>query len=504
MSACPPPVVGEWLARRLPADGASPAVEGTDGTYTYAGLEERADAAARGLVARGLRPGDVVAVLSENLADVVVLLFACAKAGLLLAPLNWRLTAAELVPYLTDIAPALLVASDPKLEVAIELGAPGSAAPLALREALDGEGASAPLPAVDPHDGVMLVATSGSTGRPKAAVLTHRNFLATNRAIDGVAPIRRGDVVLQFLPQFHVGGWNVQPMQALLNGASLLVEPGFDAGRILEAVESKQVTTMACVPTSLLMLAEHPRFASTDLSSLQSIVIGGAAASQPAIEAWSARGVALHQGYGLTEAGPNVLCLPSRCAEGRAGAVGWPYPSVEVALQDERGELVDGEGEGELLVKGPSVFRGYWKDDAATAAAFQGGWLRTGDVASRDADGCFRIVGRRKDMYVSGGENVYPAEVERVLVGLAGVSDAAVVGVADARWGEAGVAFVEVKPGATVTVDAVLAHCRSQLAGYKIPAQVVVVDALPRTSLGKADKVALRARANDDARDRRP
>ena len=500
MSEAADPVVGAWLGRHLERWPDRLAVIGADRELTYAELETDSTAIACGLVARGVGRGEVVAVLSENLADVVVLLFACAKAGCLLAPLNWRLTPDELCPYIELVGPRLLLASDLQMPRARTVRLPHDVSPVPLAGTL-GDLRSAPatvdLPRTRLDDGLMLVATSGSTGRPKAAVLTHRNFLATNRALDAVVPISHEDVVLQFLPQFHVGGWNVQPMEAWLNGATVVLEPVFDAGHVLSEIAARGITTLACVPTPLLMLAEHPSFVSTDLSRLRDVVVGGAAAPEHVVEQWLDRGVAVHQGYGLTEAGPNVLCLPSRLAKERPRAVGWPYPSVEVALADvDTGALVDGPGIGEVLVRGPGVFLGYWEDPDATAEALADGWLHTGDVASRDADGCHSIIGRKKEMFVSGGENVFPIEVERVISTFPGITGAAVIGVPHDTWGEVGVAFVEQLPGACIEVDALEAHCRTRLAGYKVPARFIVLDALPRTSLDKADKVTLRGLAS--------
>lgn len=497
MTALGDPVVGEWFARLLPHAADRTAVVGVDREFTYAELEAASDHVARGLVAQGLGSGEVVAVLSENLAATVVLLFACAKAGSILAVLNWRLTPEELRQYLEVVDPRLLLASDAQMARAAAALPQGTGPQpfVATIERLSGATTTAILPAVELNDGLMLVATSGSTGRPKAALLTHGNFFATNRALDEIVPIGRDDVVLQVLPQFHIGGWNVQPMQAWMNGATVVIEQSFDAGHVLDEIARQRITTMACVPAMLLMLAEHPLFPSTDLTSLRSVVVGGASAQQGMVELWMGRGVAVHQGYGLTEAGPNVLCLPARWATTKPGAVGWPYPSVDVALVEGATQtIVEGVGSGEVQVRGPGVFREYWKDADATAAAFAGDWLRTGDVASRDIDGCYTIIGRSKEMYISGGENVFPIEVERVISTFPGVADAAVVAVPHDKWGEVGVAYVESSPGLIVPVDALESYCRSKLAGYKVPSLFVVVHTLPRTSVGKADKIALRKR----------
>ncbi len=340
---------------------------------------------------------------------------------------------------------------------------------------------------------LLLIYTSGTTGRPKGALLTHANCFWTNLALDRTADITGADVVLQVLPQFHVGGWNVQPLLAWWKGATVVLERSFDPGRALRLLQDKRVTTMMGVPATYLFLAQQPGFDDADLSSLRQAVVGGAPMPEALLRRWQRRGVAIVQGYGLTEAAPNVLCLPAEDAVRKLGHAGRPYPHVEVALADPAtGALVDGPGEGELVVRGPNVFAGYWRDDPATAAAVRDGWLRTGDVAERDAEGFYRICDRLKDMYISGGENVYPAEVETVLHEHPSVADVAVIGVPDERWGEAGMAVVVLRPGAVTTPDELLAHCRDRLARFKVPRQVRVIDALPRSGVDKVLKAELR------------
>ncbi len=494
-----PTVVGRWVAERARLAPGALALVGAEQRYTYRELDELSSAVARGLVARGVGPGDRVAVVSENRPEVVLLLFACAKAGAILFPMNWRLTNAELAPQLDLMSPRLWVASEAQRarvdgSLTDRWGHPERLEWVLSELAVAGEGRA--LPEVAEDAGLLVIATSGTTGRPKGVLLTHANFFWTNLSLDFVAPITDSDVVLQVLPQFHIGGWNVQPMQAWLKGATVLLESSFDAGRVLDLIERERVTTMAGVPTTLLMVGEHPRFATADLSSLRHVVVGGAAMPATVAARWSERGVALHQGYGLTEAGPNVFCLDARDAAAHPCTVGHPYPFVDVALVDPiTGSMVEGPGEGELLVRGPGVFPGYWHDEAATASVLVDGWLRTGDIASRDADGYYSIAGRVKEMFVSGGENVYPVEVENVLTSFPGVVCAAVVGVDHSRWGETGVAYVEVAPGDAIDLDALEAHCRVRLAGYKVPTRLVVVDELPRNAVGKIDKARLRALA---------
>jgi fatty-acyl-CoA synthase len=252
------------------------------------------------------------------------------------------------------------------------------------------------------------------------------------------------------------------------------------------------------VPATYLFLAHEPGFAVADLSSLRLAVVGGAPMPEALLETWVERGIEIVQGYGLTEAAPNVLCLPTEDARRKLGFAGKPYPHVDVALRDaDTGTLLDGPATGELVVKGPNVFPGYWRNEEATAAAFADGWLLTGDVAERDPDGFYRIAGRIKDMVISGGENVYPAEIEDVLHGHPAVLEAAIVGVPDERWGEACAAFVVLRPGATATEDELRAVCRDRLARFKVPKTFAFLHALPRSAMGKVLKDELRAGATE-------
>jgi fatty-acyl-CoA synthase len=252
---------------------------------------------------------------------------------------------------------------------------------------------------------------------------------------------------------------------------------------------------MMGVPATYLLMADAARFADADLTSLRQAIVGGAPMPEPLLATWRDRGVAIVQGYGLTEASPNVMCLPREDAARRLGWAGKPYPHVEVALADAgSGAVVEGPGSGEVLVRGPGVFAGYWRDPDATRAAMRNGWLRTGDIAERDAEGFYRIRDRLKDMYISGGENVYPAEIEAVLHEHPAVADAAVIGVPDARWGEVGLAFAVLRPGATADERDLLAHCRARLAAFKVPRAVRFAEELPRSASGKLLKRELRER----------
>jgi fatty-acyl-CoA synthase len=266
----------------------------------------------------------------------------------------------------------------------------------------------------------------------------------------------------------------------------VVLERTFDPGRVLQLIKERHITTTMGVPANYLFLAQHPSFADADLSSLRHAIVGGAPMPEPLLRTWHARGVALTQGYGLTEASPNVLCLPDEDARSKVGLAGKPYPHVEVAVADAvTGEPLDGEATGELLVRGPSVFAGYFRAPEQTALALHDGWLHTGDLVHRDAEGYYQVIDRISDMYISGGESISPAEVENVLAGHPAVSDIAVFGVPDERWGEVGVAGIVVRAGVATDEEDLLGFCTGRLAGYKIPKAVVFVDHIPRSGGNK-------------------
>jgi fatty-acyl-CoA synthase len=493
-----PFTIGPWVSNRAITDPERVAIVFEGQSMTYWQLNESSTDVARALLSLGMSPGDRVGSLTENRPEHVILLFACAKAGLTLFPMNWRLTNVELVEQLILIEPSILLVSATQRVRAEGMPDPIHTAVLLLEEfctdAKSSVGVS-DLPTVSGDDGLMIIATSGTTGRPKGVLLTHANFFWTNLSLDLVAPITFSDVVLQVLPQFHVGGWNVQPMLAWWKGATVILESSFEPERVLEVVARERVTTMAGVPTTYLMMGTHANFSESDLSSLRYVVVGGASMPQTLLHRWHDKGVAVLQGYGLTEAAPNVFCLGADDAIEHPGSVGHPYPYVDVALVRPGGCLGEDTKQGELWVRGPCLFAGYWRDLEATEAVMKNGWLRTGDVARRDNDGYYRIIGRTKEMFVSGGENVYPVEVENVITAFPGVFSAGVVWVDDPIWGEAGVAFVERAPGALIDLDALSEHCRARLAAYKIPVRFHVVDQLPRSPVGKLNKMALRTSA---------
>jgi fatty-acyl-CoA synthase len=464
--------IGRILRDRARITPARVAIDEAGRLWTYRELDDRSDD-----LARALAHGDRVSTLTGNSAEHVIVFFACAKAGAILHPISWRLSPAEIAYQLDDAEPSLFLVEDEHRDLAGKALAIASVDP-----------ALEPRPGSDPgrvprgQDGLLLIYTSGTTGKPKGALLTHANCFWTNLSFDLATGLRPDDVVLQVLPQFHCGGWNVQALLAWWKGATVVLERGFDARRALELIERKRVSTMMGVPANYLFIAQEPRFAETDLSSLRLAVVGGAPMPEALLVTWSERGVDIVQGYGLTEAAPNVLCLPPEDARRKAGYAGKPYPYVECDVSPE----------GELLVRGPNVFPGYWRNDEATAETIVDGWLHTGDVVERDDEGYYRIRGRLKDMVISGGENVYPAEIESVLHEHPAVADAAVVGIPDERWGEVCAAFVVLSGEATE--EQLRLHCVERLARYKVPKAFHFVDELPRNSMGKIRKSELKAK----------
>lgn len=489
--------LGRWTGDRARLSPEKIAVEDRAGALDYAQLDARSERLAAALLAGGYRAGERIATITANSADQVVLFFACAKSGMVLVPLSWRLSERELREQLELADPALLLVEDEFTAMASAVAREGL--PMT---ALGPDGVEAGVPAPTtlshddgpkhPHDDdpLLMIFTSGTLGRAKAAVLSHANCFWTNLSLSRTAPLAEDDVVLSVLPQFHVGGWNIQPLLAWWVGATVILERSFAPERVLETIERRRVTAMMGVPSNYLFLADHPAFPATDLSSLRQAIVGGAAMPERLLRRWHDRGVALSQGYGLTEASPNVLCLAAGDAEQQRGSVGKPYAWVDVAIADADGDgILAGPARGELLVRGPGVFAGYFRDPEQTAAVLRGGWLHSGDLAERDSDGYYRIIDRIKDVFISGGENVAPAEVESVIHDHPAVADAAVVGIPDDRWGEIGIAYVVLRPGESVTGEELLAHCARGLAGFKVPREVRIVRSIPRSS---ADKVLRR------------
>jgi fatty-acyl-CoA synthase len=334
----------------------------------------------------------------------------------------------------------------------------------------------------------MLLYTSGTTGAPKGALVTNGmlfwNSINTTLRLN----LSGSDVALSFLPFFHTGGWNVLLTPFVHRGARTVIMRKFDPGRVLELCERERVTVLFGVPTTMDMMAKQAAFPQVDLSSVRYAIVGGEPMSVELIKTWAAKGVPVRQGYGLTEFGPNVFSLNEEDAIRKIGSIGFPNFYVEAEVRDDAGaKIVDGSV-GELALRGPVCTPGYWRNDKATRETIRDGWLLTGDLVRRDEDGYYYVAGRKKDMFISGGENVYPVEVERLLSSHPAIREVAVIGIPDAKWGEVGKAFVALNAGASVSAEEVLAFCSGRLAKFKIPKRVEFLESLPKGDSGKVLK----------------
>ncbi len=462
---------------------------------TYAELDARVAQAAT-LLRQHAQSGDRIAILSHNDIAFFEILLACGRAEAILVPLNWRQPVPELLPILKDCQPKLLLADADHEPVARQLSA-ALGVPFASRSGWEADLSSvAPARAETawPADRVWyLLYTSGTTGMPKAVIQTFgmafANYVNIGQAID----LASTDTTLNFLPLFHTAGINLYTLPMLIAGGTNHVLKKFDASQVIDALIAGKCTKFFGVPAIYQALALDPDFEKLDFSRVRHWACGGAPLPLELIRRFAARGIRVCNGMGMTETGPTVFLMDPANAEAKIGSVGKPQILSEVRVVDADGRDLGPDEAGELLIRGPNVTPGYWNNEAATRAAFlPGGWLKTGDVARRDRDGYYFIVDRIKDMFISGGENVYPAEVERAIYTHPAVLEVAVVGVPDAKWGEVGAAYVLPKPGAALDGEELRAFCRKLLAGYKVPKHVEVVRDFPRTAAGKIQKHLLR------------
>ncbi|WP_428950499.1 acyl-CoA synthetase [Streptomyces sp. cg35] len=497
--------IGSWPARRARKTPDRVAVVHEDRQWTYAELHRRVLRLADALRELGVRRGDRVAYLGPNHPSFLETLFAVGALGAVFVPLNTRLAAPELAFNLTDSGSRVLVHSHELSETAetaatgagvhhrITLGAPCADA-LGYETLLAAASDLHLDELVSPDDPCMIMYTSGTTGRPKGAVLSHGNIVwnSVNVLVD--TDIAGDEVTLVTAPLFHTAALNMTCLPTILKGGKVVLLGAFDPDRVLELIETRQVTYLFGVPAMYDALTAAPGWASADLSGLRHLNCGGAPVPDRTIAAYLARGLSFSQGYGLTEAAPGVLYLDREQVREKAGSAGVPhfFTDMRVVLPDGR-DADEGET-GEILVQGPHVMTGYWGRPEATADAFtDDGWLRTGDLARLDGDGFAYIAGRVKDMFISGGENVYPAEVENALLAHPAIEECAVIGVPDARWGEVGHAVVVLKAGARAREQDLLAFLHGRLGKYKIPRSLAFTDALPRTASGKIIKPRLQA-----------
>ncbi|MEY3061387.1 MAG: hypothetical protein RI994_639 [Pseudomonadota bacterium] len=450
-------------------------------------------------VTHGLKSGQRVAWLGLNHELQLVTLVACARLGLIFMPLNFRLAVAELKMVLQDAKPSILIHDElhANAVVSLAIDVPQSCHLESLIATASAKNLA--LPAVDDCADVLLVYTSGTTGLPKGAVHTQAGLLANAKASDEAHAFKPIDIVLSTLPMFHVGGLCIQTLPALLAGVSVHLQPRFDASAWLKSVSQGELvqrpTLSLLVPATMRAVLDHAEWPSVDLQSLRGIMAGSSTLPEVYLEKFHQRGVPVGQIYGTTETGPVSVILKFQDAVQRIGFAGWPHANLELQIRDSEERAVKPGVTGEVCVRGSNVMRGYWL--AASQAAGEGlkdGWFHTGDMGYLDANGCLQIVGRNKDMIISGGENIYPAEIENALATFPGLLECAVVGLPDERWGEVPVlALVRAltAEGRQLSETAVKAHLEAKIARFKLPRRVVFREELPKSALGKVQKPIL-------------
>jgi fatty-acyl-CoA synthase len=476
----------------------------TGARMSFAEVESRANRLARALARLGAKAGDRIGILCLNRPDFFVALFAAQKGAFLLVPLSWRQPALELLPVVTSAEIGILIHDSASREIAEGLAAVHPMCRIGFDRDAGAEHDLDALLEVEDSSPVdtgrreasevwYLLHTSGTTGKPKAVIQTFGMAWANAINIGQAVDITSRERSVNFLPLFHTAGINLYTLPVFLAGGESHVLRKFDVDACLDLIEAGAVTTFFGVPAIYQAFALHPRFAQTPFERVRSYACGGAPLPEPLIRLYAQRGVKVRNGMGMTETGPTLFLMDEEAAERKIGSVGKPQILCEVRLVDDAGRVVEGAGAGELQIRGPGVTPGYWRNEEATRAAFaDDGWLRSGDVARRDADGYYSIIDRIKDMYISGGENVYPAEVEHVLVSHPDILEAIVIGVPDDTWGEVGRAFLIPRPGVAVEIPALSAWCRERLAAYKVPKSFEMVEEFPRTAAGKVQKHVLR------------
>lgn len=511
--------IGSWLQRRRSKSGSKTALISGDRNLSYADFADRSVRLANALRDRGVAKGDRVAYLGENHPSFLETLFACGLLGVVFVPLNTRLAPPEIQFQLQDCGAVALIHAGSLDGLAVG-GAAGTGVARRIVVADSSEGTPVAFDegttavedfeavltsgsdgfvdeAVSLDDGAMILYTSGTTGRPKGALLTHGNIAwnCLNVIVD--FDFASTDVALMISPMFHVASLDMGVLPTLLKGGTVILEPKFDPQRTLDLIEKYSATTISGVPTTYQMLCEHPAWESTDLSSLNKLTCGGSAVPLRVLEAYERRGLRFSNGYGMTETAPGATTLPAARSREKAGSSGLPHFFTDVRIADVDGSTAAPGTVGEILVKGPNVIPRYWNRPDATAGSYDAdGWFKSGDLGYKDTDGFVFVSDRLKDMIISGGENIYPAEVEQAIAELEAVGSVAVIGVPDHKWGEVPRAVVLLREGAQLTEEQLRTHLEGRLARYKIPKSVVFVAEMPRTASGKIRKADLRKLAS--------
>ncbi len=464
----------------------------TGRTLTYGELNTHSNALANIYSGEGFETGDRVMVLSEHCLEYVMLFGVAQKMGITLVPVNYRLAPGEMDYLIANCMPRCIIAAK-KFEDKIDQ----------LKEAIKvfwiedimelvqncEEKTFQSRDFAEDHP-LFILYTSGTTGFPKGAIYSHKmlfwNSINTSQSLE----ITPSDHTITCMPTFHTGGWNVLLTPLLHRGATVGLVNKFDADQLLKLLSEEQSNLFMAVPTMLKMMLESPLFEAVDLSAMRYFIVGGEALPLAVIKAWHEKGVKIRQGYGLTEVGPNITSLHQEDAERKIGSIGKPNFYVDYKLVNDEGEQITA-GIGELCLRGPMVTPGYWQNQAATDLALKEGWFHTGDLVKVDDEGYLYVVDRKKSMFISGGENVYPAEVERVIRMIGDIDEAAIIGVPDEKWGEVGKAFITLKNGANFSEKLVAEHCMSHLAKFKVPKYFVHLSEMPKNDSGKIDRKLL-------------
>jgi fatty-acyl-CoA synthase len=495
----------DWIAHHAATHGDCIAMDdlATGRQFTYAEFDQRVDRLAVGLRKQfGVARGDRVAVLAHNSSDLFEIQFACARLGAIFAPMNWRLTVPELRFIVSDCEPIAMFYDPEFADTALELSASYGIRHLCGREPTDSayerliaesEGNVEPEPLT--HDDIATILyTSGTTGHPKGAIITHGMRFWQTVNLTGPARLSADSTCLVVFPQFHAGGLEVFANPVFHYGGKVLVMRTYDPALALRLLtdERANITHFIGAPAHFLFMSQRPEFASATFNPHLLAYVAAAPVPVPLLQQWQARGLSLIQAYGMTETCGVITMMEPGDAIRKAGSAGKPCLHFAVRLVRTDGTDAASDEIGEIWVKGPSTTPGYWKRPEANDGAFTDDWLHTGDAALTDKDGFYYIVDRWKDMYITGGENVYPAEVEDVLYQLPAIAEVAIIGVSDERWGEVGRAIIAIKPDHTLTEAEIFRHCEANLARFKHPRSIRFVDALPRNATGKVHKPTLR------------
>jgi acyl-CoA synthetase (AMP-forming)/AMP-acid ligase II len=498
--------MGSWPARRasLAPDRIAWRFEGT--ATSYAEVDRRTRRLSNALIAAGIKPGDRLGYIGFNHPALLEMLFAAGRMGAIIVLINARLSAGEVEYIAHDSGISLLAYGREQVEIArTVVEATGIDLSLNVDKVGEGEAFSrdyeeflqtgtehSQFAEVNFDAPCLIMYTSGTTGRPKGAILSHANmfFSATNVLLS--ADIRPDDVSLAMAPLFHIAGLNGVMMPVFLKGGTNVIHRSFNPQVALDELQNGGVTSMFAVPAMLEAMFALPEFTDAQFPELRTLIGGGAPVPDRTLRAWADKGVGIQQGYGFTEAAPSVTLLGPEYALTKQGSAGKPQFFMDVRVLHPEGRDAEIGESGELLARGMNIMLGYWNREQDTADSFVDDWYRSGDIAAVDEDGFHFLKDRSKDMYISGGENVYPTEVENILLNVPGVAEAAVIGIPDEKWGEVGRAFVVVAPDETHTSESILTGLEPNLARYKLPKSVVFVDSLPRTATGKVQKHLLR------------